>query len=101
MVAKDTSVAVGQPWPTAGLVPSPSSAVDGVATAVVESFVASLASERRERQVGPTRDAARRASCDVVEVWYHRQRRPSTLGSLAPLAVEAPFTALANHRMAA
>jgi putative transposase len=96
-----TSLAFGQQLQAAGMVASTGSVGDCFDNAVVESFFASLKVELLDRQVWPTRAAARLAIFEYVEVWYNRQRRHSTLGYLAPLAFEAQFTALANHRTAA
>ena len=49
--------------------------------AVVGSFFASLKSEGAEWR---TRDEARPALFEYLEVWYNRRRWPSTLGYLAP-----------------
>lgn len=96
-----TSVAFGQQLQAAGILPSTGSVGDCFDNAVVESFFASLKIELVDRQVWPTRNAARLAIFEYVEVWYNRQRRHSTLGYLTPTEFELQFTSLANHRAAA
>lgn len=56
--------------------------------AVVESFFASLKCELVDGADWRTRDEARHALFEYLEVWYNRQRRHSTLGYLTPAAFE-------------
>jgi putative transposase len=56
--------------------------------AVVESFFASLKSELVDGADWRTRDEARHALFEYLEVWYNRQRRHSTLGYVSPAAFE-------------
>lgn len=56
--------------------------------AVVESFFATLKTELVARADWRTRDEARAALFEYLEVWYNRQRRHSTLGYLSPAAFE-------------
>ncbi len=56
--------------------------------AMAESFFATLKSELIDRQVWPTRRAARQAIFEWLEVFYNRQRRHSALGYLSPAAFE-------------
>jgi putative transposase len=56
--------------------------------AVVESFFATLKTECDMAAGYATRDAARSALFDYIEVFYNRQRRHSTLGYLSPAAYE-------------
>ena len=49
-----------------------------------ESFFGSLKNELVHRATFPTREAARRAIFEYVEVFYNRQRRHSGLGFLTP-----------------
>ena len=74
------SVAFGQRLQAAGILPSPGSVGECLDNAVVEAVCSSLKTELVDRQVGPTRAAARLAIFEDVEVWYNRQRRHSTLG---------------------
>ena len=54
--------------------------------AVVESFFATLKAETSQDYA--TRELARSALFDYIEVFYNRQRRHSTLGYLSPAAYE-------------
>jgi transposase InsO family protein len=63
--------------------------------AVAESFFATLKTELLHRQTWPTRQHARTAIFDYIEVFYNRQRRHSTLGYLAPAEFELRY-----HRQA-
>ncbi|GGK40819.1 transposase [Deinococcus malanensis] len=61
--------------------------------AVVESFFSSLKRELLDDSVFETRDVARHAVFEFIEVFYNRQRRHSTLGYLTPLEFERQATA--------
>jgi putative transposase len=63
--------------------------------AVPESFFATLKTELLHRQAWPTRQQARTAIFEYIEVFYNRQRRHSTLGYLAPAEFEHRY-----HRQA-
>jgi putative transposase len=63
--------------------------------AVAESFFATLKTELLHRQTWPTRQQARTAIFEFIEVFYNRQRRHSTLGYLSPADFEARY-----HRQA-
>jgi transposase InsO family protein len=52
--------------------------------AVVESFFATLTKELLLDGPFPTRDAARQAMFEFIEVWYNRRRRHSALGHRTP-----------------
>lgn len=52
--------------------------------AVVESFFATLTKELLSEGPFPTRDAARQAVFEFIEVWYNRRRRHSALGYRTP-----------------
>lgn len=56
--------------------------------AVAESFFATLKRELADRADWHTRDEARTAVFEYIEVWYNRQRRHSSLGYLSPVAYE-------------
>ena len=56
--------------------------------AVAESFFATLKTELLHRQTWATRQLARTAIFEYIEVFYNRQRRHSTLGYLAPAEFE-------------
>jgi putative transposase len=57
--------------------------------AVAESFFASLKRELADDAEWATRDEARPAVFEYIEVWYNRQRRHSTLGYVSPAEYEA------------
>jgi transposase InsO family protein len=57
--------------------------------AMVESFFGTLKTELVYQQQYTTRNEARRAIFEYVEVFYNRQRRHSALGYLSPVAYEA------------
>ena len=57
--------------------------------AVAESFFATLKEELLYRGVWPTRNAAKRAIFEYVEVFYNRQRMHSSLDYLTPVDYEA------------
>ena len=56
--------------------------------AMAESFFASFKDELIDRSRWPTRQAARRAIFEWLEVFYNRQRRHSALGYQSPIAWE-------------
>jgi transposase InsO family protein len=53
-----------------------------------ESFLATLKVELMAGVDWPTREAARAAVFEYVEVWYNRRRLHSALGYLTPMAYE-------------
>jgi transposase InsO family protein len=57
--------------------------------AVAESFFATLKRELADDSDWPTREAARMAVFEYIEVWYNRQRRHSSLGYVSPAVYEA------------
>jgi transposase InsO family protein len=57
--------------------------------AVAESFFATLEHELLAMERFATRAAARRALFEFIEVWYNRQRRHTSLGSVSPARYEA------------
>lgn len=56
--------------------------------AVVESFFATLKSELVEDAEWATREAARLALFEWIEVWYNGERRHSSLGYMSPMQYE-------------
>jgi putative transposase len=52
--------------------------------AVAESFFKSLKSEMIYHHDFKTREAAKQATFEYIEIWYNRQRRHSVLGYLSP-----------------
>lgn len=71
-----------------GMQPSMSRVGDCWDNAVVESFFASLKIELVDGADWRTRDEARHALFEYLEVWYNRRRRHSTLGYLSPAEFE-------------
>jgi len=67
--------------------------------ALAESFFAALKNELVHRLVFPTRDKARRAITEYIEVFYNRQRIHSGLGYKTPLEVAEKHKQ--NHSQAA
>lgn len=61
--------------------------------AVVESFFETLKRELIEGVVYHTREEAKQAIFEYVEVYYNRKRRHSSLGYLTPLEAECQATA--------
>ena len=61
--------------------------------AVVESFFSSLKRELMGENIFETREVARQAVFEFIEVFYNRQRRHSTLGYLTPHEFERQATA--------
>lgn len=56
--------------------------------AVAESFFATLKRELADDADWATREDARTAVFEYIEVWYNRQRRHSSLGYVSPVAYE-------------
>lgn len=71
-----------------GITCSMSRAGDCWDNAVVESFFASLKRELVDDADWATRDEARTAVFEFIEVWYNRERRHSSLGYLSPVEYE-------------
>jgi putative transposase len=57
--------------------------------AMIESFFSTLRAELTDLERFPTRQAARTAIFEFIEVFYHRQRLHSALGYRSPAAFEA------------
>jgi putative transposase len=72
-----------------GLVCSMSKKGDCYDNAVAESFFATLKTELVAEADWPTRELARAAVFEYIEVWYNRQRRHSSLGYVPPAVYEA------------
>ena len=71
-----------------GLVPSMSGRGNCYDNAVAESFFSNLKNELVHHCDFHTREAARAAIFDYIEVFYNRQRRHQTLGYLSPAQFE-------------
>jgi putative transposase len=69
---------------TFGMIPSMSRKGDCYDNAVVESFFHTLKNEEVGDQVYPTREEARQAVIEYIEMFYNSYRRHSSLGYLAP-----------------
>ncbi len=57
---------------------------DCLDNAPMESFFSSLKTELVHRTRFKTRDEARRAIFEYIEVWYNRRRRHSAIGYITP-----------------
>jgi len=73
---------------TAGMTQSMSRTGDCWDNAAAESFFGTLKAELVREAVYPTREAARVAVFEWIEVFYNRQRRHSSLGYVAPVTYE-------------
>lgn len=71
-----------------GLIPSMSRRGDCYDNAVAESFFSNLKNELVHQCDFVSRDAARAAIFDYIEVFYNRKRRHQTLGYLTPVQFE-------------
>jgi transposase InsO family protein len=71
-----------------GMIASMSRKGDCWDNAVVESFFSTLKSELVEDAKWATREEARLALFEWIEVWYNRQRRHSSLGYMSPMQYE-------------
>lgn len=69
--------------------------------AVAESFFATLKRELADDADWATRDDARTAVFEYIEVWYHLQRRHSSLGYLSPADYELQQTSKREFNKAA
>jgi transposase InsO family protein len=56
--------------------------------AAIESFWATLKKECAEDSIFPSRDEARKAIFEYIEIYYNRKRRHSFLGYLSPVHYE-------------
>lgn len=71
-----------------GIAPSMSAKGNAYDNAVAESFFSNLKNELTHHCDFPTRDAARAAIFDYIELFYNRQRRHQTLGYVSPMQFE-------------
>jgi len=79
-----------------GLIASMSRLGDCWDNAVVESFFATLKTELVRDSAWKTREEAKRAVVEYIEVWYNRKRRHQTLGYLTPIEYETEVLKRAN-----
>lgn len=77
-----------------GMIPSMSRKGDCYDNAVVESFFANLKNELTWHHTFQTRNQARSAIFDYIEVFYNRQRLHQTLGYLSPARYEQQHVAV-------
>ncbi len=83
-----TSIEFGQRLREAAILPSMGSVGDAYDNAMAESFVSTLKRELISQSVWATREAARVAIFEYIEVYYNRSRLHSSLGYLSPEAFE-------------
>jgi len=83
-----TALSFGKRLEEAGIVPSMGRAGSALDNAVSESFVSTLKCELVHRRRFPTREAARSAVFEYLEVFYNRRRLHSSLGYLSPESYE-------------
>ena len=83
-----TSVEFGGRLKEAGLLASMGSVSDAYDNAMAESFVATLKTELLHRRSWPTRESARVAIFEYIEIFYNPRRRHSALGYLSPAEYE-------------
>jgi transposase InsO family protein len=76
---------------TFGLIPSMSRKGDCYDNAVVESFFHTLKDDQFGDQIYSTRQAARQAVIDYIEMFYNSHRLHSSLGYVAPNTFERNF----------
>jgi transposase InsO family protein len=69
---------------------------DCLDNAPMESFFGSLKTELVHRTRFKTREEARRAIFEYIEVWYNRQRRHSSLGYITPEKARQNFVSRTN-----
>ena len=74
------------------ILPSMSGKGDCYDNAPVESFFATLKKEAVQQQIYPTRERAKLALFEYIEVFYNRQRLHSTLGYLSPVQFEQQYS---------
>lgn len=79
---------------TQGMTPSMSRKGDCYDNAVAESFFANLKNELTWHRTFQTRDQARSAIFDYIEVFYNRQRLHQTLGYISPARYEQQHVAV-------
>ncbi len=83
-----TSLEFGRALQQAGILSSMGSVGDAYDNAMAESFVSTLKRELIDRQVWSTREAARGAIFEYIEVFYNRSRLHSAIGYLSPVQFE-------------
>ncbi len=91
-----TAAAYRQALAAQGVVASMSRSGNCLDNAMAESFFSTLKTELADRQVWPSRAAARTAIFEWIEVWYNRQRRHSALAYLPPVSFEEDVLLLSD-----
>jgi len=86
-----TSFSFGRRLAEAGILPSMGSTGTPADNAVVESMFDKMKVEILVGNRYATREQARAAVFEWIEVWYNRQRRHSTLGGLTPVQYERRY----------
>ena len=86
-----TSFSFGRRLAQAGILPSMGSTGTPADNAVVESMFDKMKLEILVGNRYATREQARAAVFEWIEVWYNRQRRHSTLGGLTPVEYERRY----------
>ena len=86
-----TSFAFGRRLREAGILPSMGAVGTAYDNAVAESFFSTLKRELVHRRRFRTRDEARAAIFEFIEVFYNRQRRHSTIGMVSPMEFERNY----------
>lgn len=82
------SVAFGRTLRDSGLVASMGSRGDAFDNAACESFIATIKNELLNRRSWKSRDQARLAVFEYIEMFYNPRRRHSGLGQLSPVEFE-------------
>jgi putative transposase len=86
-----TSFSFGRRLAEAGMFPSMGRTGTPADNAVVESMFDKMKLEILHGHRYATRDAARSAVFEWIEVWYNRRRRHSTLGGVSPAEYERRY----------
>jgi putative transposase len=82
------SVAFGRTLRDSGLVASMGSRGDAFDNAACESFISTIKNELLNRRSWKSRDQARLAVFEYIEIFYNPRRRHSGLGQLSPVEFE-------------
>lgn len=83
-----TALSFGKRLEEVGIVPSLGRVGSALDNAISESFVATLKVDFVHRHRFPTREAARSAIFEYLEVFYNRRRLHSSLGYVSPEGYE-------------
>ena len=83
-----TSLSFGKTMEEAGIVPSMGRVGSAYDNSMAESFIATLKTELLYRDRWPTRESAKTAIFEYLEVFYNRTRIHSSLGYRSPAEFE-------------